>query len=575
MENDIDIQLYTKYLEGEKSAFELLYNKYKNKIQYFIYNIVKDYQKAEDITQDVFIYVMQNKVREGYTFKYYIYLVAKSRAYNYIKLKNRKLEINEQYFSKEDKQIENDIIDIITENEKRKEIIESINLLDEKYKNAIYLVNIEELSYKETAEILGESVQNIKNLIHRGKKELRKILLRKGLVEMNKSMKVFLITLLVGTILSGVVYAVCEVPINGKPIIEWLGIKFSENYEEYRVDVQNQEISSNETSISLTGTVCDEGFTILEFDVKLSDTDKEKLKIGKPILTEEYINTPPEELSLTKEEKDLIIEEYSNKLIDSIYISFNNKPLTNEPGIYLDNRNNYSIIIDGENYWIRPRSAQTTTKISDNEYKVYQLYFLTQEELGNKQEFNITLNNPIIMANDTQSYSNEVYIPIDGEFNVSVSKEKSIQNTNIYIPTCEEIKYKNITSHIDKVINTPLQTIVKVSYTYNNVNLNTLTNENDSNYIDTIEYKAFDENDNELGIFAYETERKITYENGKSEEWDIGDVGTSENFNNAKLERTEYIIIEKRSENSKIKIELNEKLNKNIFGKFEINIENK
>ena len=179
------------------------------------------------------------------------------------------------------------------------------------------------------------------------------------------------------------------------------------------------------------------------------------------------------------------------------------------------------------------------------------------------------------MANDTQSYSNEVYISIDGEFNVSVSKEKSIQNTNIYIPNCEEIKYKNITSHIDKVINTPLQTIVKVSYTYNNVNLNTLTNENDSNYIDTIEYKAFDENDNELGIFAYETERKITYENGKSEEWDIGDVGTSENFNNAKLERTEYIIIEKRSENSKIKIELNEKLNKNIFGKFGINIENK
>ena len=58
MEKDLDIKLYNEYLNGEKDAFELLYNKYKDKVQYFVYNIVRDYQKAEDITQDVFIYIM-------------------------------------------------------------------------------------------------------------------------------------------------------------------------------------------------------------------------------------------------------------------------------------------------------------------------------------------------------------------------------------------------------------------------------------------------------------------------------------------------------------------------------------
>lgn len=207
MENDIDLKLYNEYLNGEKSAFEILYNKYKNKIQYFIYNIIKDYQKAEDIAQEVFIYVIQNKIKEGYTFKYYIYLVAKCRAYNYINSENRKKEINEQYFSKENAQVEEDIIDIITKNEKRKEVLESINLLEDKYKNAIYLSNIEGLSYKETAEILGETVPNIKNLVHRGKSKLRKILIKKGFDDMNKSLKVLLIVILVGTLLSGVVYA--------------------------------------------------------------------------------------------------------------------------------------------------------------------------------------------------------------------------------------------------------------------------------------------------------------------------------------------------------------------------------
>ena len=207
MEKDIDMKLYNEYLNGQKDAFEILYNKYKEKIKYFVFNIVKDYQKAEDITQEVFIYIIKNKMQEKYSFKYYIFLIAKCRAYNYINMENRKKEINEQYFSKENNQIENDIIDIITENEKRKEILEAINMLDEKYKNAIYLVNIEELSYKETAQILGETVQNIKNLVHRGKKELRKILIKKGFDEMNKSLKVILIVILVGALLSGVVYA--------------------------------------------------------------------------------------------------------------------------------------------------------------------------------------------------------------------------------------------------------------------------------------------------------------------------------------------------------------------------------
>ena len=37
---------------------------------------------------------------------------------------------------------------------KEKELIKAINMLNDKYKNAIYLIKIEELSYKETSEIL-------------------------------------------------------------------------------------------------------------------------------------------------------------------------------------------------------------------------------------------------------------------------------------------------------------------------------------------------------------------------------------------------------------------------------------
>ena len=211
MEKDLDIKLYKEYLDGEKGDFELLYNKYKDKIQYFVYNIVKDYQKAEDITQDVFIYVMQNRMKEGYTFKYYIYLVAKSRAYNQINMEKRRTEINEEYILNGVEQVGQDVADIVTKNEKRQEIISSIDMLDDRYKNAIYLVKIEELTYQETAPILGESIQNVKNLIHRGKKELRKILIKKGFDEINKVEKVIIAILCISILLAGGVYATMKI----------------------------------------------------------------------------------------------------------------------------------------------------------------------------------------------------------------------------------------------------------------------------------------------------------------------------------------------------------------------------
>lgn len=151
---DLDLELYNKYMNGEKDAFETLYNKYKNKIQYFTFNIVKNYEKAEDITQEVFIYILQNKVRENCNFKYYIYLVARSRAYNYINQEKRRTEINEKYSLLDSEEIQKDISDLIEKQEREKGLTEAINMLDDKYKNAIYLTKIEGLSYKETAEIL-------------------------------------------------------------------------------------------------------------------------------------------------------------------------------------------------------------------------------------------------------------------------------------------------------------------------------------------------------------------------------------------------------------------------------------
>ena len=206
---DIDKELYIEYLNGNKEAFETLYLKYKDKIKYFIFNIVKDYEKAEDITQEVFISILNNKYNENEgSFKYYIYMVAKNKAISYLNTENRRSNITEKYLTNPLEDDKNDVLDLIIKEENKKEIIEAINLINEKYRSAMYLVKIEEFSYQETANILNITIQDVKNYVHRGKKELRKILIKKGFDNMSKGSKILISILCIGLLITGSVYAV-------------------------------------------------------------------------------------------------------------------------------------------------------------------------------------------------------------------------------------------------------------------------------------------------------------------------------------------------------------------------------
>ena len=138
MEKDLDMKLYNEYIKkGDNNAFEMLYVKYKNKLKFFIYNIVKDYDKAEDIVQETFLYILKNKIKDKYSFKFHIYLVAKSRAISYINSENKRNDIQSKYIHEEDEDIEKDVADIIIKQEENEELLDAINQIDEKYKNAI------------------------------------------------------------------------------------------------------------------------------------------------------------------------------------------------------------------------------------------------------------------------------------------------------------------------------------------------------------------------------------------------------------------------------------------------------
>ena len=57
-----DKYLYNNFLKGDMDSFKCLILKYKNNLIYFLLKYVKDMQIAEDISQDVFVYILVNKL---------------------------------------------------------------------------------------------------------------------------------------------------------------------------------------------------------------------------------------------------------------------------------------------------------------------------------------------------------------------------------------------------------------------------------------------------------------------------------------------------------------------------------
>ena len=205
---DEDKILYRKFLDGNNDAFEKLIMKYKNNLIYFIFKYVKDKEIAEDIFQEVTIYLMERK--EVYDFKFsfktFLYTIAKSRALNYLRDNKNNLSIHTQ---EENLYVEEEILEeIIFSKELKDKLKNVLSKMKPEHQMVIYLTMIEELSYEETAKIIDKSISQIKNLVHRARIKLKRLLIEEKIVEIRGNKIVKLLTpFIILVLITGITYA--------------------------------------------------------------------------------------------------------------------------------------------------------------------------------------------------------------------------------------------------------------------------------------------------------------------------------------------------------------------------------
>jgi RNA polymerase sigma-70 factor (ECF subfamily) len=165
-------QLVTRFIKGDKKAFYILVNDWKDLMINFFYQHLGDYELSEELSQEVFISIWKLKSysSKGY-FSTFIYRIAQNKLIDYYRKKKlNTVEIEEQLFHTGVSE-HNNIETKFLINEEKHIIRNVINSLPEEEKRILILSQLHELSHKELASVMDCSVNSIKGKIFRAVKK--------------------------------------------------------------------------------------------------------------------------------------------------------------------------------------------------------------------------------------------------------------------------------------------------------------------------------------------------------------------------------------------------------------------
>ena len=177
---NINNELFLSLLEkGGKHAFETLFRLYYSKLVHIARGYLVYQEEAENIVQNVFLKIWENKecLGEVSNINSYFYTMTKNLCLD--QLKHEKVKRNyldNSYRIKSEIQykfIQDEAASLLLENELEEKIVQSMELLPEKCKNIFKKSRLEGLKHSEIAAELGVSHRTVDNHIANALRHMR------------------------------------------------------------------------------------------------------------------------------------------------------------------------------------------------------------------------------------------------------------------------------------------------------------------------------------------------------------------------------------------------------------------
>ena len=175
-----DEAAYRRYLDGEQNAANLLVEKYGDSLTLYINSYLKDIHEAEDLMIEAFsqIFAKERPVAGAGAFQAYLYKTARNLALRH----RKKHRLSLLRFEELDFEPQSDVLadTELTRSERSRQLYDALDKLKVEYREALYLVYFEEMSYRNAATVMNKSEGQITKLVYRGKQSLKAILEQEG-----------------------------------------------------------------------------------------------------------------------------------------------------------------------------------------------------------------------------------------------------------------------------------------------------------------------------------------------------------------------------------------------------------
>ncbi|QSX07109.1 sigma-70 family RNA polymerase sigma factor [Sedimentibacter sp. zth1] len=182
--NDNELFLIKQSQKGDIDAFEKLIKEYKKVAYNIALRVLHNKEDAEDISQESLVKVFKNinSFNMQSTFKVWLYRIVMNTCLDFKRKKqlvkysiDKLIEDDENEFSKEIPDNTNNP-DIIIQNKLEQQMLyDSIDKLEDDFKNIIVLRDLQDLSYKEIADVLSCNEGTVKSRLNRARKKLKDI----------------------------------------------------------------------------------------------------------------------------------------------------------------------------------------------------------------------------------------------------------------------------------------------------------------------------------------------------------------------------------------------------------------
>ncbi|MCH1627046.1 RNA polymerase sigma factor [Ferdinandcohnia quinoae] len=175
-----DQELIEEILNGSQAAMEVLTRKYYKPIYAFVYRKVGNKEMAYDLTQEIFIKMLQKiqSFSNKGSFKSWLYSIAVNHCRDYwrsadYKMTSQQAELPETIESKQ-----KSIPYIFERKETREQVKVAINSLPEYQREALILKYFHDMKIKEIAEVTNASDSTVKSRLKQGLGKLATMLKR-------------------------------------------------------------------------------------------------------------------------------------------------------------------------------------------------------------------------------------------------------------------------------------------------------------------------------------------------------------------------------------------------------------